>query len=269
MAIDYRIALVGNPNCGKTTLFNALTGARQRVGNWPGVTVEKKSGSYRHEGATFEVVDLPGIYALDADRVSLDERIAHDVIASGEADLIVNIVDAANLERNLYLTLQLAAIDVPLLVALNMVDVAAAKGQPVNAAALEQQLGCPVVPLIAAQGVGIEALKAAIHEAAARKPQCAQAALAPIGDLQDDIAAATARYAAAGRIASAALQGAAPAAHPLTERTYRPHHAPSSAGHPDLFRADVSDVHVHDQHRWGLHRLLRPGGRRAVRRWSR
>jgi len=225
MSIAYRIALVGNPNCGKTTLFNALTGARHRVGNWPGVTVEKKTGTYAHAGQTVEVVDLPGTYSLDAAQVSLDERVAHDYIATGEAELIVNIVDAASLERNLYLTTQLASMDAPLLVALNMVDVAAARGAPVDAAALAAQLGCPVVPIVAARGEGIEALKAAVHEAAAHKPHATIAAMFPISANtdagQDDIAAATARYAAAGSLAGAALKDAAPAAHPLTERIDR------------------------------------------------
>ena len=130
----YTIALVGNPNCGKTTLFNALTGAKQRVGNWPGVTVEKKTGEYRFEGDEVEVVDLPGTYSLDVvgEDISLDERIARDYVLSGEADLVVNVVDAANLERNLYLTLQLAEMQVPLLVALNMVDVAEKKGMKIE-----------------------------------------------------------------------------------------------------------------------------------------
>ncbi len=222
MSIAYRIALVGNPNCGKTTLFNALTGARHRVGNWPGVTVEKKTGTYPHAGQTIEVVDLPGTYSLDAAQASLDERVAHDYIAAGEADLIINIVDAANLERNLYLTTQLASMDAPLLVALNMVDVAAARGAPVDAAALAAQLGCPVVPVVAARGEGIETLKAAVHEAAARKPHAAMAAIsADLAADQDDIATAAARYAAAGRVAVAALKDVAPAAHPLTERIDR------------------------------------------------
>ncbi|HPE04004.1 MAG TPA: FeoB small GTPase domain-containing protein, partial [Thauera sp.] len=109
MKNEHLIALVGNPNCGKTTLFNALTGSRQRVGNWPGVTVEKKSGEYRHDGLRFEVVDLPGTYSLDVvDReVSLDESVARDYVHGNEAELVVNIVDAANLERNLYLVTQL------------------------------------------------------------------------------------------------------------------------------------------------------------------
>jgi ferrous iron transport protein B len=168
----YILAVVGNPNCGKTTLFNALTGSRQRVGNWPGVTVEKKSGEYRVGKTRFEVVDLPGTYSLDvADQeVSLDEKIARDYVHANEADLVVNIVDAANLERNLYLTTQLAEMRVPLLVVLNMVDVATAKGIRIDAAALSQRLGCPVVPVVASEGKGIDALKAAIVEALAARP---------------------------------------------------------------------------------------------------
>jgi len=163
------IALVGNPNCGKTTLFNALTGSKQRVGNWPGVTVEKKSGEYRHADVRVEVVDLPGTYSLDVvDReVSLDERVARDFVHAGEADLVINIVDASNLERNLYLTSQLIEMGVPLLVVLNMTDVAEAKGMQVDAAALARELGCPVVPVIASEGNGIQELKTAIQQAAA------------------------------------------------------------------------------------------------------
>ncbi|SFB65515.1 FeoB small GTPase domain-containing protein [Azotobacter beijerinckii] len=126
----YRIALVGNPNCGKTTLFNALTGAHQRVGNWPGVTVERKNGEYLFRGLRFEVVDLPGTYSLDVtdQEISLDEKLARDYVHGNDADLLINIVDAANLERNLYLTSQLAEMRVPLLVVLNMVDVAEVRG---------------------------------------------------------------------------------------------------------------------------------------------
>jgi ferrous iron transport protein B len=173
----YTIGLVGNPNCGKTTLFNALTGSKQRVGNWPGVTVEKKSGEYRLSEGTqmsrFEVVDLPGTYSLDVvDReVSLDEKVARDYVHANEADLIINIVDASNLERNLYLTSQLAEMRVPLLVVLNMVDVAESKGMKVDAEALSRQLGCPVVPVVASEGVGIDALKDAIKAAVAEQPR--------------------------------------------------------------------------------------------------
>jgi len=106
MSERYVVGVVGNPNCGKTTLFNALTGAKQRVGNWPGVTVERKVGRYIFQGVEFELVDLPGTYSLEVseDDISIDEAIARDYVAGREADLVVNIVDASNLERNLYLT---------------------------------------------------------------------------------------------------------------------------------------------------------------------
>ena len=164
---NFTLALVGNPNCGKTTLFNALTGSRQRVGNWPGVTVEKKSGEFTRKGRHFEVVDLPGTYSLDVvDReVSLDEQVARDYVHANEATLVVNIVDASNLERNLYLTTQLAEMRVPMLLVLNMTDVAAKKGLRVDADALAKRLGCPVVPVVASEGLGIDALKAAIADA--------------------------------------------------------------------------------------------------------
>jgi len=169
----YTIGLVGNPNCGKTTLFNALTGSRQRVGNWPGVTVERKSGEYKLQDTRFEVVDLPGTYSLDVvDReVSLDEKVARDFAHANEADLIINIVDASNLERNLYLTSQLAEMRVPMLVVLNMVDVAEGKGMQVDAEALSRQLGCPVLPVVASAGIGIPELKAAIARAVAERPR--------------------------------------------------------------------------------------------------
>lgn len=163
------IALVGNPNCGKTTLFNALTGARQRVGNWPGVTVEKKTGQFEHAGQSLEVVDLPGTYTLgspDADG-ALDERIAQAFLAAGTARLIVNIVDASNLERNLYLTAQLLEMHLPVVVALNMMDVAKDRQMRIDAEGLARRLGCPVVPIVAARKRGIEALKDAVVAAAA------------------------------------------------------------------------------------------------------
>jgi len=176
MSGHYVVGVVGNPNCGKTTLFNALTGAKQRVGNWPGVTVERKVGRFRYPskegGAEFELVDLPGTYSLDVtDReLSLDEQIARDYVHAREADLIVNILDAANLERNLYLTTQLVEMRVPLLVVLNMVDVAEAKGMHIDAEALAERLGCPVVPVVAARGTGIEELRGALLAAAEKKP---------------------------------------------------------------------------------------------------
>jgi ferrous iron transport protein B len=178
MKAKHVLALIGNPNCGKTTLFNALTGARQRVGNWPGVTVERKSGEFRRGDAYFEVVDLPGTYSLDVGGrdISLDEKLARDYVHANEADLIVNIVDAANLERNLYLTSQLAEMRVPMLVVLNMVDVAESKGMKVEAGALARELGCPVVAVVASEGTGIAELKDAILGAV----QCPPRAIATV-----------------------------------------------------------------------------------------
>src|SRR5512132_2771895 len=155
------ICLAGNPNCGKTTLFNALTGARQQVGNWPGVTVERKSGSYQGSVSEVTVVDLPRVYSLGVTSVSsLDERIAREFVLSGEADLVVDILDASNLERNLYLTTQLLEMRVPLLVALNMVDVARDRRIRIDVAVLAARLGCPVVPIVASRGDGVQHLRA-------------------------------------------------------------------------------------------------------------
>ncbi|MBI4776544.1 MAG: Fe(2+) transporter permease subunit FeoB [Deltaproteobacteria bacterium] len=161
---DITIGVVGNPNCGKTTLFNALTGTKQRVGNWPGVTVDRKSGEYTHDGKRIEVVDLPGIYSLSA--TSLDEEVARDYILSGEPDLIVNIVDASNIERNLYLTVQLLEMQIPLVLALNMMDMAKNLGIQINIPALAERLGCPVVPLVASKGKGVDELRSEINRAA-------------------------------------------------------------------------------------------------------
>ncbi|MGR8933008.1 MAG: Fe(2+) transporter permease subunit FeoB [Gammaproteobacteria bacterium] len=172
MAADFTVGVVGNPNCGKTTLFNVLTGARQHVGNWPGVTVEKKTGEFIYEGKTVELVDLPGTYSLETceDDVSLDERVARDYVASRTADLIINIVDAANIERNFYLTSQLIEMRVPMLIALNMIDTAKQRGMDIDTALLAARLGCPVVPIVAATGFGVAALKQQINQAAVQKP---------------------------------------------------------------------------------------------------
>ena len=164
------IGLVGNPNCGKTSLFNALTGARQTVGNWPGVTVERKTGTYRDGATSVTVVDLPGVYSLGVTSLtSVDERIARDYVLAGEADLVVNIVDASNLERNLYLTTQLLEMRVPMVVALNMMDIARARRIRIDVTALAERLGCPVVPLVASRNEGVDGLKAAIAQATVQR----------------------------------------------------------------------------------------------------
>ena len=159
------ICIVGNPNCGKTTLFNALTGSRQEVGNWPGVTVDKKTGRYSFEGEEVEIVDLPGIYSVTpASNSGEDERVARDYILSGEAQAVINIVDASNLERNLYLTVQLLEMRVPMMVVVNMLDIAQNHGMQVDLNALERELGCPVVGVVASRGQGVLNLRRSISE---------------------------------------------------------------------------------------------------------
>lgn len=154
------VCVVGNPNCGKTTLFNALTGSRQRVGNWPGVTVDKKTGFFSHEGKSIELVDLPGIYSITpSSSAGEDERVARDYILSGEAEAVINIVDGSNLERNLYLTTQLIEMQVPMVVVVNMLDIAKQHKLEINLEKLSAELGCPVVGLVASREAGVTALK--------------------------------------------------------------------------------------------------------------
>lgn len=152
------IAVAGNPNCGKSALFNALTGIRQKTGNWPGVTVDRKEGRCRIDGREVSVIDLPGIYSLDAN--SLDEQVTRDYLLSRDADLVINVVDAANLERNLYFTVQLLEMGVPLVLAMNMMDVARKRGIEFDRAKLSAELGCPVVAIVATTGEGLSELKA-------------------------------------------------------------------------------------------------------------
>jgi len=160
------IALIGNPNCGKTTLFNDLTGTNQRTGNWPGVTVDRKEGKYQYDGAEVTVIDLPGVYALDGEDEGsgLDEIIARDYLMSGEADLVINIVDASNLERNLYLTTQIMEMRVPMVTTLNMMDVARDRELDIDTDILSQRLGCYVIPISAFFGEGIDLLRSRINE---------------------------------------------------------------------------------------------------------
>jgi len=163
MANQIRIALAGNPNCGKTTLFNALTGANQYVGNWPGVTVEKKEGKLKkHDDVT--VIDLPGIYSLSP--YTLEEVVARNYLVNERPDAILNIVDGTNLERNLYLTTQLTELGIPVVIAINMMDIVRKNGDNINIPELSRELGCKVIEISALKGDNValaaeEALKAA------------------------------------------------------------------------------------------------------------
>lgn len=158
---EIKIALAGNPNSGKTTLFNALTGSDQSVGNWPGVTVEKKEGKADVGGKPVTVVDLPGIYSLSP--YSLEEIVARDYILGEKPDAIINIVDATNLERNMYLTVSLLELERPMVLALNFMDEARKRGDVIDAVKLSEALGIPVVPITARSGENIEALLHAAH----------------------------------------------------------------------------------------------------------
>ncbi len=150
-----RIALAGNPNCGKTTMFNSMTGANQYVGNWPGVTVEKKEGRYTRDKSV-TITDLPGVYSLSP--YSPEEVVTRDYLLDGQPDAVINLVDATNLERNLYLTTQIVDLGVPVVVALNMMDLVEKNGDKIDVAALSEQLGCPVVPTSALKGRGLDEL---------------------------------------------------------------------------------------------------------------
>ncbi len=197
------VALAGNPNCGKTTLFNALTGLRQRVGNYPGVTVEKKTGSFRGlHGEPMELLDLPGTYSLNVR--SPDEAIARDVLlgrvrGTRAPDVIVAVVDASNLERNLYLVAQLLELGLPLVVALNMVDLAEAKGVTIRPDVLSAELGVPVIPMVASTGHGVVELKRALSRAG--EISVARQRVAPMPPAIEDAIDAVARHFAAGGFA--------------------------------------------------------------------
>ena len=166
-----RIALAGNPNCGKTTLFNALTGANQFVGNWPGVTVEKKEGKYKGDKEV-TITDLPGIYSLSP--YTLEEVVARNYLIDEHPDAILNIVDGTNLERNLYLTTQLVELGIPVVVAINMIDVVAKNGDQINSKRLAEELGVEVVEISALKGTGVEDAAARAIAATSKKSQKAK-----------------------------------------------------------------------------------------------
>ena len=196
-----RIALAGNPNCGKTTMFNDLTGANQYVGNWPGVTVEKKEGKYTKD-KDVTVTDLPGIYSLSP--YSPEEVVARDYLLDGDPDVVINLIDATNLERNLYLTTQILELGLPVVIALNMMDLVEKNGDKIDIDKLSRELGCPIVPTSALKGRGMDELvKTAIELGKKGVPAAPQirfsdeieTALAKIIDvLGSRVSSATARW---------------------------------------------------------------------------
>ena len=196
-----RIALAGNPNCGKTTMFNDLTGANQYVGNWPGVTVEKKEGKYTRD-KDVTITDLPGVYSLSP--YSPEEIVTRDYLLDGGPNVVVNLVDATNLERNLYLTTQILDLGLPVVVALNMMDLVKKNGDKIDVDGLSKQLGCPVVETTALKGQGMtELMEVAVKAAKAGKPAAPQMPFDPLveeaiakieGVLGNRVAPATARW---------------------------------------------------------------------------
>ncbi|MBE0672647.1 MAG: 50S ribosome-binding GTPase [Anaerolineales bacterium] len=165
---DFTIALAGNPNAGKTTIFNALTGLHQHTGNWPGKTVEKKEGEIKFGDLNINVVDLPGTYSLTA--YSPEEIVARDYIIGEHPDVVINVVDATNLERNLYLTVQILELDVPVVLALNMTDALQKDGAKINLEILSRLLGeIPVVSTTANRGAGINELISKAVEAVGKR----------------------------------------------------------------------------------------------------
>ena len=175
-----KVALAGNPNSGKTSLFNKLIGSSQHIGNYPGVTVEKYQGVTKHNGKELDVTDLPGTYSLTS--YSQEEVIARRSLIRDTPDVVVDVVDAGNLERNLYLTVQLLEMGLNLVVALNMMDEVRKKGIVYDVDMLSQRLGCPVVETVASQGIGITELKDAIVKAAERKDRLSVEYIGVLGE---------------------------------------------------------------------------------------
>ncbi len=185
MAKKLTVALAGNPNSGKTTLFNNLTGARQHVGNWPGVTVEKKEGTCKYNDYEIKVVDLPGTYSLTA--YSIDEIIARNYVVNEKPDVVVNIVDASNLERNLYLTTQFMELEASLIICLNMSDMAESRGYKIDVKKLSQFLGAPVISTVGHRNQGTENLLNAIVKMASGKTDLRKVAVGYGREIQEEI----------------------------------------------------------------------------------
>ncbi len=179
------VALIGNPNVGKTVIFNNLTGAKQHVGNWPGVTVEKKVGKCIYNGIEMNIVDLPGTYSLTAR--SIDEVVARDFIMNEQPDVVVDIVDATNLERNLYLTLLLLEVNANLVIALNMWDVIEASGAKIDVQQLSERLGVPIVPTAGTLNRGMKELKEEIIKTSKKKAISTQKIIKYRPELEDKI----------------------------------------------------------------------------------
>ena len=189
--VDYVVALAGNPNTGKSTVFNNLTGLRQHTGNWPGKTVTRAEGGYSYGGNRYKVVDLPGTYSLLS--TSLDEQVARDFILFGRPDVTIVVVDATRLERNLNLALQVLAITDPAVICLNLVDEAERSGLLVDDRRLARDLGVPVVPTAARQNRGLDELLAAVNEVATGRfvgrPHRVQSQAAGVGRAVDELTA--------------------------------------------------------------------------------
>ena len=152
MEQSLNIGFIGNPNCGKTTLFNAYTGAKLKVANWPGVSVEKKEGNFKYHDNNFKLVDLPGIYSLTS--YSMEEKVSRQYILEDDVDVVIDVADASCLERNLYLTLQLIELGKPVVLALNMMDIVEQRGMEIDLHRLPEMLGIPVVPVSARKKKG-------------------------------------------------------------------------------------------------------------------
>jgi ferrous iron transport protein B len=186
----YTIALIGQPNCGKTTLFNRLTGTHQTTGNWPGVTVERKEGIFQLEDRQAKLVDLPGVYSLMEDRHSgTDEQVARNFLTYHSVDLVINVVDATALERQLFLTMQLLHMGLPVVVALNRTDLLKQRHLNIDIDQLAKHLGCPVVPISAYHNQGIDTLKEAVVQHLNQRCQLKLHLPQPLGQAVQDIQA--------------------------------------------------------------------------------